>query len=62
MPMENPTRPSLYSFFQGLKNVFTKSGRENSSRNALFSEPKKARRPTGASKNQNLRKTKGRLK
>jgi len=29
MTIENPTKPSLYSFFMGLKNVLTKSGREN---------------------------------
>ena len=30
IPIENPTKPSLYSFFQGLKYVFTKIGREES--------------------------------
>ena len=30
MPIENPINPSLYSFFQGLKNVLRRSGIEKS--------------------------------
>lgn len=30
IPLENPTKPFLYSFFKGLKNVFKKSGSEDS--------------------------------
>lgn len=60
--IENPTSPFLYSFFHGLKYVFTKIGREKRLRNALFKEAKKPISPFGASKNQNLKTNMGRLK
>ena len=60
--IEKPTKPFLYSFFQGLKNVFIRSGRENNCKKALFKEAKKEIKPRGASKNQNLRNIKGRFK
>ncbi len=59
MPMENPTKPCLYSFFQGRKYVLTRRGRENSSKKALLSEPKNESKDKGASKNQNFKKFKG---
>lgn len=40
IPIENPTKPFLYSFFIGQKNVRIKSGKENSCKNAIFSEAK----------------------
>lgn len=62
MPMENPTSPCRYSFFHGRKYVLIKSGRENNSKKALLSEPKKAKRSAGASQNQNFKKIKGSFK
>ncbi|MCL4418902.1 hypothetical protein M1146_02235 [Patescibacteria group bacterium] len=59
MPIENPTKPFLYSFFQGLKYVFIKRDRETSLRNDLFKDPKKTINPLGASRNQNFKKTNG---
>lgn len=58
--MENPTRPSLYSFFHGLKKVLTSSGRENNFNRLLFNELKNKNKEKGASKNQNLRNVNGR--
>lgn len=60
--IENPTNPSLYSFFQGLKYVFTKRVKENKLRNALLREPKNLKIPKGASQYQNFKNIKGRLK
>ena len=62
IPIENPTSPFRYSFFQGLKYVFNKRGKENNCKNALLKEAKKETSHLGASKNQNFRKTKGSLK
>lgn len=39
MPIENPTKPSRYSFFSGLKKVWIRIGREKSWKKALFNEP-----------------------
>lgn len=52
--IEKPTNPSLYSFFQGLKNVFSIRVREKSVRNCLFTLAKKYRREIGALKYQNV--------
>src|SRR3989344_3079453 len=52
--MENLTSPSLYSFFHGLKNVFTIRGSEKALKNDLFRFKKYPKRRTGASKYQNL--------
>lgn len=60
MPLATPTMPLRYSFFQGLKNVFTRRGRENNDKKALFNETKYFINPKGASRNQNLKNSKGR--
>lgn len=57
--LEKPTSPCLYSFFHGLKYVFTRRGTEKSSKNALFNEAKKLKSEMGASINQNFKKFKG---
>lgn len=57
--IENPTKPLRYSFFSGLKNVFTKRDKDNNRKNALLSEKKNSTIPTGISKNQNFIKSKG---
>lgn len=57
--LEKPTKPWRYSFFKGLKKVFRKRGRENSSKKALFKDLKKPIISIGASKYQNFKKTKG---
>jgi len=38
--IEKPTKPFLYSFFQGLKYVLIRIGRETNFRKELFSEAK----------------------
>ncbi len=62
MPIENPTSPSLYSLFHGLRNVRTKSGREKSCKNAVLTDIKYAISPRGASKNQNCKNKRGRVR
>ena len=62
MPIENPTKPSRYSFFQGLKNVLTRSGREKSLRSAWLSEVKKINNTIGISVYQNFTKISGKDK
>lgn len=62
IPIEKPIKPFLYSFFQGKKNVFIRSGRENNCKKALFREAKNAIKFLGDSTNQNLKNIKGRLK
>ena len=57
--IEKPTKPFLYSFFQGLKKVFTRRGKENNCIKALLREAKKEIKPSGASKYQNFRKING---
>ena len=57
--IEKPINPFLYSFFQGLKYVFSKRGRENNCKKALFKEAKKLSRFLGDSTNQNFRKING---
>jgi len=57
--MENPTKPCLYSFFQGLKKVLIIKVSEKTSKNALFKDAKKRRIFKGASKYQNFKKMKG---
>jgi len=59
IPIENPTNPCRYSFFQGLKYVFMRRGRENSCKKALFKETKKIINLLGKSTNQNLKNLKG---
>lgn len=59
MLTEKATSPFLYSFFQGLKYVFIKRGRENNCRSALFKEEKKEIRERGVSINQNFKKIRG---
>lgn len=57
--MENPTNPSRYSFFQGLKKVLSIKGSEKTPKKALFKEAKNRSIFRGASKYQNLRIKKG---
>jgi hypothetical protein len=59
--IENFTKPSLYSFFQGLKNVFNIKGTENALRKDLLRFKKYFKREKGASRYQNLRISKGSL-
>lgn len=54
IPTEKPTKPFLYSFFRGLKKVLTRVEKEKKRRYAPFKEKKNLKRPSGASKNQNL--------
>lgn len=53
--IENPTKPSRYSFFQGLKKVFNIKDKEKTPKNVLFKDMKNLRIFFGASKYQNLR-------
>jgi hypothetical protein len=57
--LEKPMSPSLYSFFNGLKNVLRKSVNENASLKAPLSERKKPIISAGASQNQNFRNKNG---
>lgn len=60
--IEKSTNPFLYSFFQGLKKVFIRRGRDKSeSRDALRVE-KNIIILNGASRYQNFKKTKGRVR
>jgi len=59
--IEKPTNPSRYSFFQGLKKVFSIKGSEKTPKKALFKEAKKRRILLGASRYQNFIKMKGNL-
>ncbi len=59
IPMEKPTNPSLYSFFQGLKYVFISRGIESSLRKLRFKDLKKESKDNGASKNQNFKNKNG---
>ena len=59
MTMEKPTKPSRYSFFQGLKKVLNIKGSEKTPKYALFNEAKNLKILTGASRYQNFRKMKG---
>lgn len=56
MTIENPTKPSLYSFFQGLKKVFIKRGNDTSWIKNLFKEIKNLKTEIGTSKNQKRKK------
>lgn len=53
--IENPTKPSRYSFFQGRKKVFSIKSKEKTPKKVLFKDIKKLRIFFGASKYQNLR-------
>ena len=53
--IENPTNPSRYSFFQGLKKVFSIRGKEKTPIKALFKDIKKLRIFLGASRYQNFK-------
>lgn len=55
--IENPTRPSRYSFFHGLKKVKSRIRRDKNFIAAVLSDAKYSMSPTGASINQNLRKS-----
>jgi hypothetical protein len=57
--IEKPTKPSRYSFFQGLKKVLSIKGSEKTPKKALFKEAKNLKIFLGASKYQNLRKIRG---
>jgi hypothetical protein len=57
--IENLTKPSLYSFFQGLKKVFSIKGREKTPKNVLSKDMKKEKSNLGASKYQNFRISNG---
>src|ERR1035437_82945 len=57
--IEKPTKPSRYSFFQGLKKVLNIRGSEKTPKKALFKEAKNRSIFRGASKYQNLRISKG---
>jgi len=59
MEIENTTNPFLYSFFQGLKNVFARIGKDSNTSKALFNELKKSISSLGASKYQNFKKITG---
>jgi hypothetical protein len=59
--IENPTRPSRYSFFQGLKKVLSIKGSEKTPKKALFKEAKNLKIFRGASKYQNFKKIRGNL-
>jgi hypothetical protein len=59
--MENPTKPSRYSFFQGLKKVLSIKGSEKTPKKALFKEAKNRNIFRGASKYQNFKKIRGNL-
>ncbi|MCL4354934.1 hypothetical protein M1349_05765 [Patescibacteria group bacterium] len=59
IPMEKPTNPSLYSFFQGLKYVLTRRGNDRTFKILLFNDEKNKKTDNGISKNQNFRKTNG---
>lgn len=52
--IENLTNPSLYSFFHGLKNVFSIKGTENALKKDLLRVKKYFKILNGASKYQNL--------
>ena len=53
--IENPIKPSRYSFFQGLKNVFSIKDKEKTPKKVLFKDMKKLRIFFGASKYQNFK-------
>ncbi len=59
MKMENPIKPCLYSFFQGLKKVFNIRGKEKALKKALSKEIKNLTIFFGASMYQNFKKMKG---
>jgi len=60
--IEKTTRPFLYSFFQGLKKVFIRRGRDKSESRDEFRDEKNLRIFIGASRYQNFKKTKGRVR
>ena len=62
IPRENPTNPCRYSFFHGLKKVFTNIWTENILKNARFTEAKYKIIRLGASKNQKIKKSKNRAR
>jgi hypothetical protein len=53
--IEKPTNPSLYSFFQGRKNVLIIKGSEKTPKKFLFKDRKNLKIFFGASRYQNLR-------
>jgi len=53
--IENPTNPSRYSFFQGLKKVLSIRGKEKTPIKVLFKDMKKLRIFLGASRYQNFK-------
>ena len=59
--IENPTKPSRYSFFQGLKKVLNIKGSEKTPKKALFKEAKNLKIFRGASKYQSFKKIRGNL-
>lgn len=59
MNIENFTRPSLYSFFQGRKYVLTIRGSEKALKKDLLSVEKYLNSEKGASRYQNFRISKG---
>ena len=53
--IENPTKPSRYSFFQGRKKVFNIRGKEKTPKKVLSKDMKKGKSCLGASRYQNFR-------
>lgn len=60
--IEKSTSPFLYSFFQGLKKVFISKGSDRSESKDEFRDVKNLIILNGASRYQNFRKTKGRVR
>lgn len=60
--IEKSTNPFLYSFFQGLKKVLIRRGRDRSESRDAFKEEKNLIIFIGASRYQNFKKTKGRVR
>lgn len=60
--IEKITNPFLYSFFQGLKYVVIRRGKDRSMSKDLFKEEKKLKISRGASRYQNFKKIKGKDK
>lgn len=59
IPIEKPTKPSLYSFFHGLKKVFIKSDKDTNCKKYLFKERKNFITEIGTSMNQKRKKAIG---
>ena len=60
--IEKPTKPFLYSFFNGLKKVLINKDKDRICKTTLFKLMKYLIKEIGASRNQNLINNKGRVK